>query len=132
MPIAIDPTKTWDYILKCDRGTDNPTVFVLGALTVADEAALQDRMVSIKDGTTQVASGTHTLDVLRRGLRGWKDFITSGGDLVPFKTDASRRTRGVDPVSDESLAYLSPEHRRELAEAIIERNTMSEAERKNS
>ncbi len=132
MPIAVDPTKTWEYILKCDRGTDFPTRFVLAAISVADEARLQDAIAFVRDGATHIKSGTHTLDVLRVGLRGWHDFQDATGQLVPFKTDASKRMRGVDPVSDESLAWLTPEWRKELADAIIERNTLSEGERKNS
>lgn len=133
MPIAVDPTKTWEYILKCDRGTDFPTRFVLATISVATEAYLQDSMATLnKQGEVIVKSGTHTIEVLRAGLRGWHDFQDATGQLVPFKTDASKRMRGVDPVSDESLAWLTPEWRKELADAIIERNTLSEGERKNS
>lgn len=134
MPIATDPTRTWEYILKEDRGSDHPTRFVLGVVTVADEAALQDRLVAVdaETKTTRVASGSHALEVLRRGLRGWVDFLFASGDPVPFKTDPGRRSRGIEPPTDATLDYLTPAQRKELADAIIERNALTEADRKNS
>ena len=133
MPIAQDTSKTWEYILKCDRGCDHPSVFILRAMSVADEARIQDSLVTVDAATkvTTVKSGSHALEVLRIGLLGWKDFFLPSGEPAPFVTDKSRRMRGFDPVSDESLDRLRPDHRRELAEAIIERNTIAEDERKN-
>lgn len=132
MPIASDPTKTWDYVLKDERSAADPTVFVLKALTVADEASLQDRMVEVEGGKTRVLSGSHTLDVLRRGLVGWRAFRFTDGREVPFEVNRGLTTRGVAPPSDSTLDYLSPSIRKELAEAIIERNTITADERKNS
>lgn len=133
MPIALDPSKTWDYILQAERGEATPTTFTLKALTVADEAELQDRMVAVEDGTTRVLSGTHTLDTLRKGLVGWHSFRFADGTAAPYATDPGRRMRdGRACVSDAALALLTPAVRKELAEAIIERNTITEAERKNS
>lgn len=132
MPIAIDPKKTWDYILKAERESESPTVFHLATLTVAEEAALQDKLVAVKDGAAQVASGTHTLEVLRIGLVGWSGFRFCDGTEAPFKTDPGRKVRGRAMVSDESLDLLAPADRKELAEAIVERNTIGEADRKNS
>ncbi len=134
MPIAIDPAKTWEYVLKSERESSDPTRFILATLTVAEEANLQDRLVAVDGATklTTVASGTHTLEVLRLGLRGWISFRFSDGREVPFETDAGRRFRGVCPPSDKTLGYLSPADRKELAEAIVERNATTEDERKNS
>lgn len=132
MPIAIDPRQTWDYILKDERESADPTVFTLGALSVGDEAALQDKLAVVRDGATTFATGTHTLDVLRRGLRGWRSFRFSDGRDVPFATDRGQMRNGVAAPTDETLGYLTPDVRKELAEAIIERNRVSESERKNS
>lgn len=132
MPIAIDPKKTWDYILKAERGTDAPTTFHLATLTVGEEAALQDKLVAVKDGAAQVASGTHTLEVLRIGLVGWSGFRFGDGTEAPFTVNQGRSVRGRKMVSDESLDLLAPADRKELAEAIVERNTIAETERKNS
>lgn len=129
--IAIDPRETWDYVLKAERETADPTVFVLGVLKVADEAALQDRLAVIKDGATTIASGTHTLEVLRRGLRGWRGFRFTDGRDVPFETNNGLKRDGVAPATDATLDYLPPDVRKELAEAIIERNRITEPERKN-
>lgn len=130
--IAIDPRETWDYVLKAERETADPTVFVLGVLKVADEAALQDRLAVIKDGATTIASGTHTLEVLRRGLRGWRGFRFTDGRDVPFECDRGRMSGGIAAPTDATLDYLPPDVRKELAEAIIERNRITEPERKNS
>lgn len=130
--IAIDPTQTWDYVLKDERGSSEPTVFVLSVLSVADEAALQDAMVYVEGGTTRVNSGTHTVEVLRKGLVGWRNFRFVDGREVPFEVDKSATKRGKAPPSNATLDYLPPAARKELAEAIIERNTITADERKNS
>ena len=134
MPIAFDPSVPWEYILEAERGAEKPTVFLLAAITVGAEAVLQDKLVSV-DGatkTTRVQSGTHELSILRSGLVGWRDFYDAKGDPVPFETDRGRMVGGRAQVADASLDRLRPRERREIAEAIVERNTLSESEAKNS
>ena len=134
MAIPIDPSKTWDYVLKADRDAATPTVFILATLDVGDEAEIQDRLVVVDAATkqTSIASGTQILTTLRKGLRGWRNFAFADGTEVPFKTNPGLRSRGVAPPTDETLGYLSSADRKELAEAIIERNTATEDERKDS
>ena len=135
MPIAIDTSRPFDYVLKCDRTAERPTVFQLARMSVAVRAPLQDGLVVVDNAakTSRVNSGTTELQTLRLGLLGWSDFYDAEGRPVPFETNAGMRTRGGRAmVTDACLDRLSNEHQKELAEAIIEGNVLTADDRKNS
>ena len=131
MPIAIDPESQWPYTLREERGQPNATTFKLKALTVAEEGRIRDSLASVNptESTVSVRSGTHELEILRAGLVGVENFFDAAGGEVPFE---SVRIGKREVVSDKFLARLAPKHRQEIAEAIMERNTVTDAERKNS
>lgn len=128
MPIALDPKSTWDYVLECDRGEERPTVFELKALSVRDEARLEDGHASVDRvaNAIRVSTGTTNLEALRAGLVGVRDFFDADGRPVLFDTDKQGR------VSDSFLERLHPDWRQELARAIADRVRLTEADRKNS
>lgn len=145
MPIAVDPTSTWDYVLKDDRtipdpqGSEpiknpQPTVFELGVLDVGDAARLEDAssFVDATDKTLHSNSGSTELEVLRLGLKGCRDFFGRDGSLIEFETEpngkGSKATRSV--VTNRFLNRLSIKHRAELAEAIQLGNRLTEDEKK--
>lgn len=123
MPIAIDPKKTWTYVLECDRAlpASQQTRWKLKALTVAEHARIADGASSFhrETGTIRIAQGTEVLETLRAGLVGCENFIDAAGLLVQFNQ------------SDEFLSRLRPEWRAELAAAIKDHNTLDADDRKN-
>lgn len=124
MAVAVDPNRTFDYVLKEDRElpAEQQTVFKLKVLSARELAGLEDSVsVMDKDGNWQVKVGTKVLEILRLGLKGWKNLWRTSEITEPFKG-----------IGDESLDLLRPEWRRELADAITEQTNLSEGEVKNS
>lgn len=138
MPIALSPEETWEYQLVSDRRTTadgkletdpDGTFFLCGYLTPRDVADIQDRVAKYELGAlngTQVMElnvGTRVLIVCERGLRGWRNFRDKDGNDVPFPT---RRISGREVCDvQKALAYLSTQHRAELAQAIDARQEAS-------
>ena len=83
MGLWLRPGTLVPYVPRVDR--DQPAaeqrVFQLAVMTAADYAAVQD--AAIVDYATEVRRGTHILELLRRGIRGW-----SGSGAPAFEKDA--------------------------------------------
>ena len=138
MPIAVDPNKTWLYILKMDRElpVEKRTKFWLRTINVKEEAEIQDAVAGFNpdENRVRVYSGTRVLTILRKGIDNWENLIDEEGNEVLCKKLNTGKRAGitVETVEDESLNWLKPEWRSELVEAIIERNTVTESESGNS
>lgn len=127
MAIAIDPNKTFEYVLLCDRELppEEQTIFHLKALSARELAEIQDKAARADmDGNFEFRSGSQTLRILEIGVRGWKNLRDAQGNEIAFREN-NGRPRG------ENWDLLLPEWRRELANAITEQNRISGAERKN-
>jgi hypothetical protein len=107
-----------------------PTVFYLGVLTKADRIELGDMTntptmkgdgISIGNRRTQ-----RSYEAVRRGLRGWDNFLTEEGRPIPFKEGTMQAGAGFAKVlHDECFAYLPVDVVHELSDAIFLRNGMS-------
>lgn len=132
MPIARSSRETFRYVLKCDRSLEpsKQTVFILRALPTRVMMALDNlQTVDVGEGMrATVRFGDQKMVALRAGLAGWENYSTSDGTPVPFKADAgTRMVHGVQvemPASEESIGWLAAEHAKELAEAVLEANTL--------
>jgi len=128
MVFAIDPTQPFDFVLECDRGLpyEEQTIWELKPLNVREAAKIEDGAVLFKEGGSEaaVASGSTTINVLKMGLKGVRNFRAADGSEVPFTT-----TKQGSEVSDTFLSRIAPEHRRELANAITEGAHLGEEER---
>lgn len=147
MVLAIDPKKTFDYVLEVDRkqpcqckgkekdcidckGTgkkdtpkDKQTIFKLKVLTSRELARIQDNItVNIGSGDVALRGGQKVLDILTLGVVDWENFKNEKGQEVEFKKEDGNY---------ENWDYLVPDDRRELADAITEQNRMTEGTAKN-
>lgn len=125
--INIRPSELRPYILRADRSLpkdkqDEQTEFLLGALTTAQRATLQDD-VQI-DGATGAISGTGTrnLRTVKLGLRGvsaTKPLRDENGMPVPFTTDRNGQVTGafLERLSMGDINELASEIRGDLIEA---------------
>lgn len=138
MLIAVDTNVVRDYTLERDRG-ENPTVFELGVMDGVLGPYLIDKysQVSQTKGESQVVTmkgGSYMLDVVRFGLKGWRNFVDKEGKPVPFKRSQMNipniGNRWV--VDEQCLRALEAEWITELANEIHGDNTVSEADAKNS
>lgn len=133
MAIAVDPSRTWDYVLEADRGTERPTTWELRVLTARETAEIQDGAAfAEKDATISIRSGSSQLRALKLGLAGVRDFRDETGADVPFESENDNKrnpTRRI--VTDRFLDRIEDRDRAELARAISEGNRVTETERKN-
>lgn len=133
MPVARSTRETFRYILKCDRSlpTAQQTIFHLRRLPTGVMLALENlQTVDVSSGLqATVRFGDQKMVALRAGLAGWENFCLADGTPVAFKANAGTRSiHGVSvdaPASEESVAYLQPEHAKELAEAVLDGNTVT-------
>lgn len=133
MPVAMSPDHEWEYTLLEERETADPTVFILGVLSAEVEATIEDALVKVgADKTMTAATGSQVMKILRFGLRGWRNFRDATGSDVPFPTSKAIMDKGRPTITADGLTMLAPKHRKELADAIVERNTVTEVEAKNS
>jgi hypothetical protein len=124
LPIALDPSETFEYVLECDRELPEgeQTTFTLRGLTGAERDRIDDMLiVRNADGSQSYRTGSATTSALRFGLKGWGGFRDAKGDEVPFKA-----IRGT--VTDACLDRLTTAWRTELANAITSRGDVSESE----
>lgn len=137
-PIAITPATEWEWQLEEDRAEDGSidhgkTVFRLGALTAEQEARIEDMGTELIVGESGVTGGklnrgSVTIEILRYGLRGWRNFNDAEGAPVEWKSEGGKPPR----CAPSCLSALSGEHRRQIANAITERQRVTPTERDSS
>lgn len=96
-----------DYVLKCDEGSDDPTVFRLRSLDRFESAEVQRK---IEDPKKENVS--ETIDkYLSQGLIGWTNLNDTEGNEVPFSVD-NMKLLGFDYANEllkEIIGAVSPE-----------------------
>lgn len=136
MVIAISVTERHEFILKDERGTDNPTKFSIRFLTASERTLLDDLGLKVNrfSDDIQVCSGSLKMTAIKAGLEGWENFPDDEGKQVEFERDKKERIilgRGRYPISDKALDRLPHSALTEVAEAIIEGTKLTEDEAKN-
>lgn len=113
MGLWLRPGALVPYVPREDREKPaaEQVTFQLAVLSAADYAAVQD--AAIVDYATEVRRGTHILELLRRGVRGW-----SGPGAPAFVATAEGWA------SDGSLDCLPGRLRMELADQLDRINTV--------
>lgn len=107
-----------------------PTVFYIGVLTKADRIELGDmtNTPTMKDNGISIGNRRtqRSYEAVRRGLRGWENFLDENGRNIPFKEGTTQAGAGFAKVMhDDCFAYLPVDVVHELADAIFARNGMS-------
>lgn len=111
-----------EYILESDRGSEEPTVFIIRTLDAARfmrlAGAVRKLMTGQDSETDPTKLGPYFDLCLGLGLVGWRNFRNAAGEEVPYE-------------GQQSLARLLPAWRVELAKAVSDHNGISETDRKN-
>ena len=136
MAIALDPNRTFDYVLKCDRGLprEQQSVFHIRPLSALEMRHLKNAALTIDQVTQQAHSylGDLRYLALRAGLVGWSNFKRADGTEAVFeRTRQNLLGRSGEVVTDACLDLLRDEWRDELAEAVQEFNTLTRDDAKN-
>ena len=137
---ALDLSKVEDFTVSTDDG-DDPTIFKVGVLTSRDVGRIRDSVTNIsfksggkdkgdddeQDINTSIERSKMNFEAVRRGLRGWENFIGSDDKPVEYKThvreiDGKQRT----VCRPELLDMLPLPVITELADKILGDNEVSE------
>lgn len=147
--IGLRSSRTIDYVLiedpahprHGDKAVGTPTVFVLGTVSpriqgiVADKATrfVADPKTVQEEMSMDFAPNQANYDLVRYGLRGWKNFVDDQGLPIEYKT-TKRNLGGVqlDAVVEDAMSAMKLEWITELADQLRRINEVSETEAKNS
>lgn len=133
MPIAVSLDETRRYVLKCDRDLppDEQTVFIIGTLTSAQAARINDRILQIdtdQGSAVQPQMGTAFRLACAYGVHDWENFRDAkGNDVRPRRIGSGSRRM----LSDESLDRIRP-WMAELFGAVMEHNDLGSVDEGNS
>lgn len=124
MPIAVDPTESWDYVLPEERDLpdDRRVSFKLKPLTLRDEKRIAQITKGQEDSVGMTEAGTY---ILKRGLTGWSNYKLADGTSFVCALGAD----GL--ITDGCIEHIDIRTRRSLIEAILYRNRLTEDDRKN-
>lgn len=141
---ALDLSKIHEHVSIHDDDKDpkTATVFKLGVLSSRDVGRIRDTVTSVTISTTRsgdnddvntsIEKSKMNFEALRRGLKGWSNFIGPDDKPVPFAThsrDVDGRQREV--VRAELLDLIPLIVVEELAELILADNQATETDLKN-
>lgn len=122
MPIALDPDRKVEYVLKAERESDDATTFHLRALTLRERAEVDDCAFTLHGDEVLLKNAARRVALLTRGLTGWTNFNDARRSPVPFvKTDAGRP-------NESTLSRLDDDTVVELAQAIADLSQITEAD----
>lgn len=140
---AINLTKTKQHILTFDPDakTDKAIKWKIGALDSRLMAAIKDRATAIpmsafsgdnSDATATLNMNKTNFDVVLFGLKGWEGLLDEDDKPVEFRTEHTNfEGRTYLTVAYDLLIQLPGEVIDELAQEIIELNSLSSTDRKN-
>lgn len=114
--------QTWDYTCKKDK--DNPTVWKLGTI---DSTAL----LSMSQEAQQEQFISFLVNVVRLGLKGWKNFQIEGKEVEYRTIKENMYGKEREVLDNEVLAVIPADIISELGTEIIEKNQVSEEDQKN-
>jgi len=136
---AISIGQTWEFISKYDPDRENPTVFVLQVLPARVLAHLQDEATVFEVGdnpnerATKLRLNATDYEIVRFGLADIRNLRDEHGQEIKFSTErVNRWGKSYTVASHQILDRLPQVVIKELAEEILQKNTLSEGERKNS
>lgn len=141
-PIPVDPDKITHYSLKGDD-SESPVVFELGVLTPSIKARLNDIAMNWSvntNGGPEEKGNVHShlnqrnVEIVRWGLRGWKNFTDDKGKEVVFQsvaTAAPGRHGTLNIASQRALDTLTSDTVDELARELVPQTIITALEEKN-
>jgi len=128
MPVAKNPFKEHVYVLLEDRGLpeEKQTRFYYKGLTAEQYYKLQDSLIVSRgwsdDSVKEIRAGHAEFFILMNCLSKIENFFDEDGNELRWPQDEEGRKR--------ILSFLTPEQRRELANAISENSRWTVGEKK--
>jgi len=138
--IGINPDEIIEYISEHDKDGTNPTVFQIGVVDALTIAKIEDGLTVFtidpknpeSKTDTKLSTGKRETELVRAGLKGWKNFKDKNGNDLPFETIKQRATgKTVEVPNDTTLGRIPVVVFKELANVIYNQNKLSDEETKN-
>lgn len=137
---AIDLNEVKDFVMPGDK--DNPTVFKIGALDTSIRSKIEDEATSFSvspganssgEASTQLKIAHKNLQLVRFGLKGFKNFLDAKSKPIQFKTETYNLLgRSYEVIASSLLDIIPMNVISRLAAEIKKENTLTEKEIKNS
>ncbi|NIS28323.1 hypothetical protein GWN75_31985 [candidate division KSB1 bacterium] len=122
--IALSSLEEYEYILKEDRESEDPTVFILRPLSKRDAIEVED-LLGQYAGREGFPTGTFIYKCVKKGWKGARNLRDKKGKKVEFET-------GDDGcVADDLIFRLNSNRRSELANQVWEDANLTDNEVKN-
>lgn len=111
---AFDPSALVEYVPIEERSKPKETqaVFLLKPLSVFARLDVEEEHAR----TAKTAPKRFTIYYVRKGLAGWRNFVTPDGKVVPF-------TAGPDGYASDDAISVAWKHLSELFDAFLEINS---------
>ncbi len=121
MPVALNPNKLMEYILKGERQSEVQTTFLIRPLSGIKMSRVL-HVVNKMDQKSAEGMDNAIQIVLEIGLAGWRNFNDEEGKPVDFKTDS------VGKPLEETLGKLDFITSTELLAAVVDLNKIGSVE----
>ena len=125
--IITRPRGRREYVLEDERDLtpSQQTKFLLDDLREKDRVRIMDALqIQINDGDTSLGGvGQRVYIACKAGLKGWENLSDEKGNDVECEVSSSGE------ISDEALALLPWEAKREIMDAILEDSFIGEEDR---
>lgn len=138
---ALNLTKTVEYQSDRDpaKGTDDATVFIIGAISSRVASTLRDKSTRFSGDFTQADNmqaemrmNETAFELVRFGLRGFRNYQNADGGLLEFKTEDYQAGNAVlKIVAKDVMDVIDLETIRELAAQISRISGFEDDEVKN-
>lgn len=128
----------FEYISERDTAKtkeDGATIFYLGNLPADLRSSIKDGVFGMGEGSMRMNTMQAHLSAVRYGLKGVDNFSDEDGKPIKFKTEkepVSRFGQEFMIVSDDFLNKMPDWLINELGKVILDNNSVSREERKNS
>lgn len=140
---AINLAKTLDYVLSFDpdKDTDAATIWTIGTIDARVMSIIKDKATAIPvsafsgggDGNATLNINQTNFEIVVFGLKGFKNFQDDDGKQIAWRGVQNNLANRNYFTCDPKIIEAMPEDAiAELAGKIMDINTLSEPERKNS
>lgn len=109
--------------LQKDEKSKDRITFLYTPLDVNDYARIQNELYQVegwgKNRKERFLTGSQQVEVLRLGLKGWKNFKFPNGEIVPWEEPQKGKTASdMETIMMDNINKIPPEARAELVDII--------------
>lgn len=138
--LKLDTVRRYESIYDGDRGTEDATIWLIGALDSRTSGRIRDAATKFTvdpnatadEVTTSINTSEVNFQRVQYGLKGFENFKDPDGNDVKFETRVVRKGNvSYTVVSEDVMALIPDAIISELADEIIKSNELTPAQAKN-